>query len=311
MKLKDVSRNYDHLAPFYDLGDRWISQPIADMASLRTETVARLYLRPGDRVLDIGCGTGLNLPLLLRTVGATGQVCGLDYSAGMLAQARKRVREAGWENVDLILGDAADLAGVAGPFDAVISTWALGIVDDLPAALKSAVSALRPGGRLAVLDLHRTRAPSGLRRTLVDPILHALLRWSGADSPEDLDDERLRKRWAAGKAYLRDALLDVNELDNVEGAGFLLWGRAPGATQERLDDDEVDSSRFDDVEDPYGSSTVLSIRGAQQLGADRPHLTPTAAPTRTAPPGALPPPTTAASSPPAPAPRPSGTGTSP
>ena len=78
-----------------------------------------------------------------------------------------------------------------------------------------------------MLDLHRTRGSGWLRRRVVDPILHALLRWSGVDAPEDLDDERLQRRWAEGKELLRASLDDVREVANVDGAGFLLWGRAP------------------------------------------------------------------------------------
>jgi len=145
----------------------------------------------------------------------------------MLAQARERVGERGWENVELIQGDAALLQGVGGPFDGVMSTWALGIVDDLPSALRRAVDVLAPGGRLAILDLHRTRAECGLRRQVVDPILNRLIILAGVDSPEDLDEDRLRRRWADGKTFLNGALVGVREETNVDGAGFLLWGTAP------------------------------------------------------------------------------------
>lgn len=227
MKREDAARNYDRLARFYDFFDRWLSQPIAGIDALRDQTVARLELQPGDHVLDIGCGTGLNLGRLVKAVGPTGRVVGLDYSAGMLQQARARVQRQGWENVQLLRGDAAELKGVPPPFDAVLSTWALGIVEDLPAALRAAIQVLRPGGRLAVLDLHRTRGSGWIRQKVVDPILHALLRWSGVDAPEDLDEERLQRRWAEGKVLLRASLEDVREVANVDGAGFLLWGRAP------------------------------------------------------------------------------------
>lgn len=227
MRLEEVQRNYDRLAPFYDFWDRWLSQPIASMDDLRIQTVERLALRPGDQVLDIGCGTGLNLPLLVEAVGPTGRVVALDYSCGMLEQARARVREHGWENVELVQGDAATLEGVSGPFDGVMSTWALGIVGDLPSALTRAVEVLKPGGRLAILDLHRTRAAAGLRRRLLDPILHKVLLWAGVDTPEDLDEDRLRQRWDKGKAFLRGALVNCGEQSNVDGAGFLLWGVAP------------------------------------------------------------------------------------
>ena len=109
MRLDDVKRNYDRLAGSYDFWDRWVSGPFAGMHALRVQTVERLALEPGDSVLDIGCGTGLNLPLLVDAVGPTGRVVGLDYADGMLDQARRRVRENGWENVELVQGDAAVL----------------------------------------------------------------------------------------------------------------------------------------------------------------------------------------------------------
>lgn len=226
MKLADVQRNYDRLARSYDFGNRWLVEPLTGIEGLRAQTVERLSLREGDSVLDIGCGTGLNLPYLVEAVGESGRVVALDYSEGMLAKARERVQERGWDNVLLVQGDAAVLADTGGPFDAVMSTWALGIVDDLPGALERAIEVLEPGGRLAILDLHRTRAQRGLRR-LLDPFLHALLRISGVDSREDLDDARLQKRWADGKRFLRQALVGLAEESNVGGSGFLLYGSRP------------------------------------------------------------------------------------
>ncbi len=227
MRLEDVAKNYDALARFYDLGDRWLSRPFARIGRLRTATVSCLGLKPGDSVLDVGCGTGLNLPLLVEAVGPTGRVVGLDFSEGMLREARQRVEANRWANVELVHGDAARLDGVGQPFDAVMSTWALGIVDDLPAALQRAVDVLKPRGRLAILDFRSTQAEGGLRRRLVDPVLHKLLLWSGIDTAEDLDDDRFQKRWEDGKRYLRGALVDVGEQSNVGGTGFLLWGTKP------------------------------------------------------------------------------------
>lgn len=227
MRLEEVAKNYDALARFYDLGDRWLSRPFARIGQLRAATVERLALGTGDSVLDIGCGTGLNLPLLAEAVGPTGRVVGLDYSEGMLREARRRVEANGWDNVELVQGDAALLEGVGGPFDAVMSTWALGIVDDLPSALERAVDVLEPRGRLAILDFRSTQAERGLRRRFVDPVLHKLLLWSGIDTAEDLDDERFQMRWEGGKRYLREALVDVGEEANVGGTGFVLWGTKP------------------------------------------------------------------------------------
>lgn len=227
MKLDNVRRNYDRLARPYDFFDRWVAEPLAGMSALREQTVATLELSPGNRVLDIGCGTGLNLSWLVDAVGPTGEVVALDYSQGMLDRAQRKVERAQWEQVRLLRGDAAVLEGVGSDFDGVMSTWALGIVDDLPSALRRAVDVLKPGGRLAVLDLHRTRARSGLRRHLVDPVLHVFLRATGVDSAEDLDEDRLWARWQDGRAYLREALVDVQIEENVRGSGFLLTGRKP------------------------------------------------------------------------------------
>ena len=228
MKLDDVQRNYDRLARRYDALNRLVFDRLLGLESWRARTVEQLGLAEGQSVLDIACGTGLNLPLLRAAVGESGRVVGLDYSQGMLDEARRRVSEAGWRNVDLVQGDAAVLANVGGPFDAVISTWALGIVDDLPAALARALEVLEPAGRLAILDFHSTRPTNRIARIL-NPVAHWFLRRSGVDTPEDLDDGRLRDRWRVGKAQLRQGLTGVDEVEYLDGTGFMLSGtRATG-----------------------------------------------------------------------------------
>lgn len=224
MKLSEVRHNYDRLARQYDLLNQIVFDRLLGLEVWRGRTVDTLLLREGQSVLDIGCGTGLNLPLLRAAVGATGRVVGLDYSEGMLAEARRRVEEAGWDNVELVQGDAALLDGVGGPFDAVISTWALGIVDDLPSALRRAAEELLPGGHIAILDFHSTRPTSAIAR-LLNPVSHWFLRRSGVDTAEDLDDARLSQRWAVGKAQLGLLLEGVEERQYFHGTGFLFSGR--------------------------------------------------------------------------------------
>ncbi len=144
----------------YALAARWYDQLSGERAVYRLPRLAGirdLALQPGDRVLDVGCGTGLNLPLLAPAVGPSGAVVGLDASAAMLDRARRRVRAAGWTHVHLLEGDAARLDLVLDPdeppFDAVLFTYALSIFDGWQEAFDQAVGRLRPGGRVVVVDL--------------------------------------------------------------------------------------------------------------------------------------------------------------
>ncbi len=153
----------------------------------REAAIGLLGLRPGDRVLDLGCGTGLNFPLLDSAIGPTGTIVGVDLSASMLARAHARVRRRGWRHVSLVQADAATAAEAglfrSDRFDAVLATYALSVIEDGARAWHAALAAVRPAGRAAVVDL---ALPEGRWRALAP-----LVRLTGFTGGVDLD----RRPW--------------------------------------------------------------------------------------------------------------------
>lgn len=142
----------------------------------RVAAIHALRLRPGLRVLDLGCGTGLNFPLLQRRVGPPGEVVGVDLNPHMLAQARRRAQSQQWCNVELVADDMRTVQDLGG-FDVVIATYALSLVPDWERAWATALAACRPGGQLAVVDMQR---PQG-RARLLTPLARLACALGGAD----------------------------------------------------------------------------------------------------------------------------------
>lgn len=144
----------------------------------RIAAVEALGLERGDRVLDLGCGTGLNLRHLLARVGSTGHVVGVDASPDMLGVAARRVRRRGWANVTLVRGDATSLdPGAWAPVDAALATYVLSVVPDPGAGWRVLRAGVRPGGRVAVVDMADPRGPWRALR----PATRTLTALGGAD----------------------------------------------------------------------------------------------------------------------------------
>jgi SAM-dependent methyltransferase len=132
-------------------GPKWVAQQaLLDALTAQPGRLAleRAAPRPGERVLDVGCGCGQTVLELAERVGPTGHVLGVDVSRPMLARARERVREAGLGHVALEAADA-QTHGFAADRDLVFSRFGVMFFDDPHAAFVNLRSALRPGGRLA------------------------------------------------------------------------------------------------------------------------------------------------------------------
>lgn len=109
-------------------------------------------LQAGDKVLDFACGSGANFPYILDRIGASGKLVAVDYSADMLAEARKMIEARGWTNVELIQSDAATMQPGEN-FDVVLCTLGLVVIPRHEQAMQRAWEALKPGGTYAIADL--------------------------------------------------------------------------------------------------------------------------------------------------------------
>jgi demethylmenaquinone methyltransferase/2-methoxy-6-polyprenyl-1,4-benzoquinol methylase len=160
-----VRRMFDRIAPVYDLMNRAMT---AGLDRRWRRLAVRETVRPGDRVLDVCCGTG---DLALEAERRGGRVVGLDFSERMLARARRKSGTIEW-----VQGDALALPFPAESFDAVLVGFGVRNLDDLEAGLRELRRVLRPGGRLAILELTR---PRGLARPFFRLWFEALVPLAG------------------------------------------------------------------------------------------------------------------------------------
>jgi len=119
------------------------------LAPLGEAAVARLHPDPGEHVLDIGCGTGTTSLELARLVGASGHVIGVDVSAPMLDEARRRAADAGLDNTSFVVADAGAHQFEPRHYDGAFSRMGIMFFAEPVAGFANLRRALRPGGRLS------------------------------------------------------------------------------------------------------------------------------------------------------------------
>jgi demethylmenaquinone methyltransferase/2-methoxy-6-polyprenyl-1,4-benzoquinol methylase len=135
----------------------------------RISAATALDIQPGHALLDVPCGTGQSLDLLVDAVGAQGRVVGVDLDAAMLRKAQHRIESHGWQNVEVIEGDASalDTTRIApAPFDRLHVFLGMSVFADPERTFEQLWSLLRPGGRCVIVDVFAERL--GLQGRLVN-----------------------------------------------------------------------------------------------------------------------------------------------
>jgi phosphatidylethanolamine/phosphatidyl-N-methylethanolamine N-methyltransferase len=145
-----VARVYENLASIYDFTFGPTLHPG------RLEAIQRMGIRTGDRVLEVGVGTGINATLYPRDCAVTG----IDLSDSMLEKARERVARKGITNVRLLEMDAADIRFADGSFDIVYAPYLISVVPDPVAVAREMSRVCRPGGK--IIFLNHFRSPNRL-----------------------------------------------------------------------------------------------------------------------------------------------------
>ena len=165
-------------------------------------------LKPGEVVLDLGSGGGIDVLLSAKRVGSTGKAYGLDMTDEMLALARENQKNAGVENAEFLKSEIENLPLPDASVDVIISNCVINLSGDKDRVLREAFRVLRPGGRLAVSDVVvRGEVPAEVRRSVE--------LWTGCIAGALTDADYVDKLSAAG---FEDIEIEPTRIYDIEDA---------------------------------------------------------------------------------------------
>ena len=186
----------------------------AEMTLGSGNPLASAALQPGETVLDLGSGAGLDCFIAAKQVGADGRVIGVDMTPEMVSKAGDNAEKGGYANVEFRLGEIEHLPVADASVDVIVSNCVINLSPDKPTVYRDAFRALRPGGRLAISDVVATaELPAELRGDLARYAacvsgaatigeLHRILSKTGFEKiniqPKDESREVIRE-WAPGR----------------------------------------------------------------------------------------------------------------
>jgi len=200
----------------YDAAQTGELPPEAVLASLGCgNPTALAELKPGETVLDLGSGGGIDVLLSARRVGPTGKAYGLDMTDEMLALARENQRKAGVGNVVFLRGEIENIPLPDNSVDVIISNCVINLSGDKDRVLREAFRVLKPGGRFAVSDVvTRGEIPADVRKNV--------LLWAGCIAGALQDDEYAAKLAQAGFEGIE---VEPTRVYSIEDARAVLAGQ--------------------------------------------------------------------------------------
>src|SRR5579871_1081167 len=187
-------------------------------------------LKPGEVVLDLGSGGGIDVLLSAKRVGPTGKAFGLDMTDDMLALARENQRKAGIENVEFLKGEIESIPLPDNSVDVIISNCVINLSADKGKVLREAFRVLKPGGRFAVSDVIT-------RGEILPEIRQSVLAWVGCVAGA-LDETEYKAKLA--QAGFEQIEIEPTRIYRAEDAREFLAGQLPI----KLDPDQIDGKFF-------------------------------------------------------------------
>ena len=199
---EEVIAKYKHVAQLPD----WL---FGFTFPLRRRAIAKLALQPGDRVLDVGCGSGPNFSLLREAVGPSGEVVGFDLSPDMIQAAKSRIAQKGWDNVRAFQASAEEVE-LNGEVDGLVM-FAMHDVFTSEEGLSNVIRYLKPGGRIvAAGPVLIDNGPARFMNPMIQLLFHRF-----AASTADMDQPWREMAKMIPNLKIKPYLM---------GAIFLAWG---------------------------------------------------------------------------------------
>jgi SAM-dependent methyltransferase len=215
MRVKELNKVDSQLTPPYARYLVHLIRPFPNfdpsfIKPLRRKAVQLLQLKPGDRVLDAGCGPGGSFPYLVDAVGPPGEVVGVEISPEVAINARRRIEKNSWSNVQVMVADARTVE-LKGKFDGLL-LFAAADVYASPTALANFFPYLKSGARVVAFGAKLSHRRSG---KVLNPFLRLLWKLSFSSTPAVNYEP-----WAP----LKDPVDELHVQEYFFGCMFLAWG---------------------------------------------------------------------------------------